>query len=78
MKTKYWQCQNSLDSLRINTRSEGEDREGWVISTTCAILYRFIPVIKLGIGEREGEEEEKRRKGKERKARANLGKKERK
>ena len=55
----------------MNTRSEGEDREGWVISTTCAILYRFIPVIKLGIGKREGEEEEKRRKERRGKARAN-------
>ena len=62
----------------MNTRSEGEDREGWVISTTCAILYRFIPVIKLGIGKREGEEEEKRRKERRGKRAQIQGKKERK
>ena len=49
----------------------GEDREGWAISTTCAILYRFIPVIKVRYWEREEEEEEKRRKERRGKARAN-------
>ena len=47
----------------------GEDREGWAISTTCAILYRFIPVIKVRYWEREEEEEEKEeRKGEEKRA----------
>ena len=62
----------------MNTRSEGEDREGWVISTTCAIFNRFIPVIKLGIGEREEEEEEKGEKERRGKRAQISGKKERK
>ena len=56
-----------------------EDREGWAISTTCAILYRFIPVYKVRYWKRKRKRKRKRRKERKGKARANSrGKKERK
>ena len=56
----------------------GEEREGWAVSTKCAILYRFIPGIKLGIEGRRKRKKKKKGKGKEKRAQFFRGKKGRK